>query len=64
VGLSFSALMASAKVVSFVSNWAGKRIEERSDRLAFQHSLAYGQTPPKITGAASDGSYEQLAKRL
>src|SRR6266404_5748660 len=40
----------------------GKRIEERSERLAFQYGLAYGQAPPKIAGE-SDGLYEQVAKR-
>src|ERR1700739_3271792 len=40
----------------------GKRIEERSDRLAFQYGLADRETTPKIAGA-SDALYEQVAER-
>src|SRR5258706_7091022 len=46
----------------FREQLGGKRIEERSDRLTFQHGLAYRQTAPEI-GAAGDGFYEQFAKR-
>src|SRR5260370_20442425 len=40
----------------------GKRIEERSERLAFQYGLTDRQATPKIAGA-SDSLYEQVAKR-
>src|SRR6266404_4281877 len=61
-GTLIERVYSSGECSLFGEQLRGKRVEESRDRLAFQHGLAYRQTTPKITGAAGDGFYEQVAK--